>query len=174
MITLAVSIAKTMASQIAASPKKKGADPDIQTCAHCFALLGKAGVANLQCVRCGLVAYCSKDCQRTHWKANHKSFCIAKADRAPPPAEPTASAKKNKDKVKPLAAEGDECAICLDPLALASAATLPCGHVFHPACVEGLRAFGVMQFCPMCRTELPPGPEKLFEEALRIYFIIER
>jgi hypothetical protein len=26
----------------------------------------------------------------------------------------------------------------------------------------------------MCRTELPPGPEKLFEEATRLYFMIER
>ena len=139
-----------------ASPKKKGADPDAQTCAHCLAVLGKTGVANLKCVRCGLVAYCSKDCQRAHWKANHKQFCIAKADRAPPPVEPKANAKKNKTL---LTAEGDECTICLDPLALASAATLPCGHVFHPACVEGLRSFGVKQVCPMCRTELPPGPE---------------
>ena len=30
----------------------------------------------------------------------------------------------------------------LDPLALASVATLPRGHVFHPACVKGLRSFG--------------------------------
>ena len=80
-----------MASQIAVSPMKKGADPDAQTCAHCLAVLGHAGVAILKCARCGLVDYCSKDCQRAHWKANHKSFCIAKADRAPPPAEPTAT-----------------------------------------------------------------------------------
>ena len=124
-----------MASQpnAADSPKKKGSDPDAQTCAHCLAVLGRAGVANLKCVRCGLVAYCSKDCQRAHWKANHKAFCIPKADRAPPPVETTASAKKKGN--TPLAAEGDECAICLDPLALASAATLPCRHVFHPACL---------------------------------------
>ena len=133
---------KIMASQknATASPKKKkGADPDAQTCAHCLAVLGKAGVANLKCVRCGLVAYCSKYYQRAHWKANHKQFCIAKADRAPPPVEPKACAEKIK---APLAAEGDECAICLDPLALTSAATLPCGHVFHPACVEGCGRLG--------------------------------
>ncbi len=64
----------------------------------------------------------------------------------------------------------DRCAICLDPLILASAATLPCGHVFHPACVQGLRSFGVKQLCPMCRTELPPGPEQLFEEGARLFF----
>jgi uncharacterized C2H2 Zn-finger protein len=63
-----------------ASPKKKGPDPDASTCANCLSILGRAGIANLKCARCGLVAYCSKDCQRTHWKVNHKSFCIAKAD----------------------------------------------------------------------------------------------
>ena len=77
-------------------------------------------------------------------------------------------------KVVSLAAQGDECAICLDPLALASAATLPCGHVFHPACVEGLRSFGVKQLCPMCRTELPPGPEKLFEYGAQLFLPIEQ
>ena len=158
-----------MASQNA-FPKKKDPAPDAQTCAHCLAVLGRAGATILKCARCGLVAYCSKDCQRAHWKVNHKSFCIAKADRAPPPVAPSIK----KDKIKPLAAEGDECAICLDPLALASAATLPCGHVFHPACVEGLRSFGVKQVCPMCRTELPPGLGQLCEDGARLFFPIQR
>ena len=157
-----------MASQNA-FPKKDPA-PDSQTCAHCLAVLGRAGATILKCARCGLVTYCSKDCQRAHWKVNHKSFCIAKADRAPPPATPS----PKKDKLKPQVVEGDECAICLDPLALASGATLPCGHVFHPACVEGLRSFGVKQVFSMCRTELPPGPEELFEDGVRLFFTIEK
>ena len=90
-----------------AFPKKKDPAPDAQTCAHCLAVLGRAGVAILKCAKCGLVAYCSKDCQRAHWKVNHKSFCIAKADRAPLPAAP--SPKKNK--LTPIVTEGDECAI---------------------------------------------------------------
>ena len=97
-----------MASQNA-FPKKKDPAPDAQTCAHCLAVLGRAGITVLKCARCGLEVYCSKDCQRAHWKVNHKSFCIAKADRAPPPVEP-ATAATTKDKVVPLAAEGDECA----------------------------------------------------------------
>jgi len=68
------------------------------------------------------VAYCSKDYQRAHWKANHKKFYIPKADRAPKPMDPKSSAKIM---MALLAAEGDDCAICLDPLALTSAATLP-------------------------------------------------
>ena len=37
-----------MVSQIAAAPKKKRADPDVQTCAHCLAVLGNAGIAILK------------------------------------------------------------------------------------------------------------------------------
>ena len=62
----------------------------------------------------------------------------------------------------------------LDPLVLASAATPQCGHMFHPACVEKLRSFGQKQVCPMCRTELPPGPEQLFNDKMRLYFPIKR
>jgi TPR repeat protein len=155
------------------SPKKKNIDPDAQTCAHCLSVLGRAGATILMCARCGLVAYCSKDCQRAHWRANHKSFCVPKADRAPPPVEPKASVKKKDKSTTPQGSEGDECSICLEPLSLASAATLPCGHMFHPACVEGLRSFGVKQVCPMCRTELPPGPDQLFDVAARLFFPIQ-
>jgi hypothetical protein len=40
--------------------------------------------------------------------------------------------------------------------------------------VEGLRSFGVKQFCLVCRTELHPGAEKQFKEILRPYVVIER
>jgi len=33
--------------------------------------------------------------------------------------------------------------------------------------VEGLWSFGIKQVCPICRVDLPPGPEQLFEEATR-------
>ena len=88
------------------SKEKKYTAVNVKTCAYCLAPQSNDTKVS-DCSRCGLVAYCSKDCQRTHWKANHKSFCIPKADRAPPPVEPTASATKNK---ATLAAEGDECA----------------------------------------------------------------
>jgi hypothetical protein len=67
-----------------------------------------------------------------------------------------------------------ECAICLDPLASGSLNTLPCKHTFHAACVDGLRSFGLKQVCPMCRVELPPGGEKLFEEAGQRYLVLKR
>ena len=59
-------------------PSKKRA----QTCAHCLAVQGRAGIAKLSaCARCGLVLYCRKDCQRAHWKANHKSFASPRPTR---------------------------------------------------------------------------------------------
>ena len=47
--------------------------------------------------------------------------------------------------------------------------TLPCTHAFHPSCIDGLRHFGMNNLCPLCRAELPPGPEKLYEEAVLRY-----
>ena len=40
--------------------------------------------------------------------------------------------------------------------------------------MEGLRSFGIKQVCPICRVDLPPGPEQLFEEATRRYFDVRR
>ena len=39
----------------------------------------------------------------------------------------------------------------------------------HRSCVEGLLSYGIEQVCPMCREELPPGPEQLFEEGCRLF-----
>ena len=35
-----------------------------------------------QCVRCKAVYYCSRRCQKMHWKASHKRRCIPAAERA--------------------------------------------------------------------------------------------
>jgi len=113
------------------------------------------------------VFYCSKDCQRSDWKANHKKYCIAKADRVPQPGAPLTDFKEAPFK-------GEDCSICLDPVAQASVTTLPCAHVFHAACVAELRKFKLKQSCPLCRAPLPPGPEKLHEDATLRYFVIER
>ena len=52
--------------------------------------------------------------------------------------------------------------------------TLPCGHAFCTACVVELRAKGVSETCPLCRSPLPPGPEKLFELGYRVWAKIVR
>jgi len=146
--------------------KKKISAP--KTCGNCGSAEGSAGIAKLSaCARCGLVVYCSKDCQRSDWKANHKNRCITKGDRVPQPHAPLA------DGTEP-ASEGEECSICLDPVALASATTLPCAHIFHAACVAELRKYKLKQACPLCRTPLPPGPDKLYEDAARRFLVIFR
>jgi len=61
----------------------------------------------------------------------------------------------------------DECAICLHVMANAPTCTLPCKHVLHTACVEDLRVYCAKAACPLCRADLPLGPNQLFAEATR-------
>ena len=62
--------------------------------------------------------------------------------------------------------EADECMICLAPPVAPTA--LPCGHSFCTTCVTSLRAQGVAQVCPLCREELPPSKEMLYDLAVRL------
>ena len=64
------------------------------------------------------------------------------------------------------AVKTDKCLICLEPPR--EPMRLPCGHSFCTGCVSELRAKGVSQACPLCRSPLPPGPEQLFELAHRV------
>ena len=109
------------------------------------------------------------------------------APPAPPrPAQAHAQAHKKACKAYVLAAtiyarqlrlckeavETDRCLVCLekprDPT------TLPCGHTFCTGCVSDLREKGVSETCPLCRAPLPPGSEKLFELANRVWLKIIR
>ena len=157
------------------TPKKdkKNSNPNVKVCGKCSAVEGSESAPKLSaCSRCGLVFYCSKDCQRAHWTVNHKQRCISKADRAP---QHQKSPEIPKGADSDAAATGEKCAICQDSLvAGASSFTLPCTHVFHGPCVSELRKFGVQQVCPLCRIPLPPGPGKVYEEATRCYMVIHR
>ena len=64
------------------------------------------------------------------------------------------------------------CVICLD--SLQKLVKLPCSHEFCSNCVDALRSRGFHQLCPLCRKPLPPGPEKLCEEADLLYIQVER
>ena len=156
--------------------KDKGAAaPEAKACANCLAPDGENGVIVKACTRCKLTHYCGRACQTAHWKAFHKQFCLTLEERAPqlasspPPTSQDAKPSDWRNDKGPV-----ECAICLDPLVSGAVLTLPCSHTFHAACVAGLRSFGLKQVCPMCRVELPPGPDKLFEEATRRYFEVKR
>ena len=70
------------------------------------------------------------------------------------------------------AVKAERCLICLEPPR--EPMRLPCGHSFCTGCVSELRAKGVSQACPLCRSPLPPGPEQLFELANRVWLKIIR
>lgn len=150
---------------------KKGFLLNAKVCGNCLTPEGLAPKLSA-CSRCGLVVYCSRDCQRAHWKSNHKQNCVAKADRVPQRQQPL-STQVNDASSAVLA--GEKCAICQDLLTNASSAcALPCKHVFHGTCVADLRKFGVEHACPLCRTSLSPGSEESFVEATRRYTVIRR
>ena len=54
-----------------------------------------------------------------------------------------------------------------------SSTTLECTHIYHSECVKELLVLGVSMACPLCLPELA-GPEKLFEDATRKYFRLDR
>jgi hypothetical protein len=145
--------------------KKKASASPARACANCGVFEEPPCVTLFPCLACHLVFYCGKPCQLSHWKkpAGHKEFCLTPEERRPAPSNAAASADGS-----------EECAICLDPLGSSATCVLPCSHSFHVACVEGMRALSVAQACPLCRAELPPGPDKLFDEGCRLYFSVKR
>jgi len=151
---------------------KKGSAPGDNVCSNCLAPEGSESACKLMvCVRCGTVVYCSKDCQRAHWKVNHKHFCVAKADRVPLSQNSTSLRGGT---ISETISRGEECSVCLSSLKDTSVTTLQCAHVFHVACVAELRKFGVKQACPLCRTPLQPGLDRLNEDATRHYVVVAR
>ena len=64
----------------------------------------------------------------------------------------------------------EACVICIGPVV--APVELPCGHAYCGSCLAELRSKGVGQACPLCRAELPPGVEGLWELAWRIYLRI--
>eukprot|EP00986_Skeletonema_menzelii_P010652 scaffold5273_cov158-Skeletonema_menzelii.AAC.13 len=52
-------------------------------CESCGISQEDAGKALLRCGRCNQVCYCSRDCQKSHWKESHKKICaqVTAADK---------------------------------------------------------------------------------------------
>ena len=107
----------TTTSSSKKTKKKKPAKPVLGVdFFRCF-LCGEEGTKLKKCSQCEIAYYCSKTCQRGHWK-KHKVACIAavaaKADDARRERLARAVREKGKDKVE----GGDDdalCVICLGP-----------------------------------------------------------
>ena len=166
--------------------KAKGAavTPALKDCANCGAAEGTVpGVpTHSSCARCKITYYCSVKCQKQHWKAGgHKKKCLTPEERRAAAATETDRRNGGVGGGGGAAAEQEECAICLECLdddddddGPSTTCTLPCKHRFHAQCVAELRAAGARQVCPMCRAMLPPSPEKMFDDAVTLYFSVEK
>ena len=158
--------AKDLALTKAAKGKgKKEKGGDTHVCFHC----GKSGAKLRSCAQCRRAWYCGRDCQVADWK-RHKQACraavAAEARRATRAREATAAARAAGGR-----AANEECVVCMGPVV--APVELPCGHAYCGACLAELRAKGVAQACPLCRAELPPGVEGLYELAMRSVMRIE-
>ena len=160
--------------------KKKcggAATPSVKDCAHCGASEGSVlgTPVHNACERCQITYYCSVACQRVHWETGgHKENCRTPEERS------VAASRERQDAAEDAgaavaaaaavdghaAAEGDECAICLEPLGGGrEVSTLSCAHNFHAACMDTMRKHGHAE-CPLCREPLPPGAERSFCEGM--------
>ena len=163
--------------------KKSGAGlsaaRSIRDCAYCGAPEGSIPDVHKHklCERCRCTYYCSRACQRNHWKhGGHKQRCVPPKDRSAAAASKslvTPSATTDRRDGAADRCDRAECAICLEFLDEAPTQTLKCSHTFHVTCVNELRARGVQQTCPICRADLPPSPEKMFADGSSIFIRIQ-
>ena len=86
------------------------------------------------CGTCKLVMYCTKACQRQHWKREHKQVCVPVGQRGRMVLPPRSA---------------DTCPICLE--SMDAPATLPCGHKIHLACQDTYFRLTSDARCPLCR-----------------------
>ena len=86
------------------------------------------------CGTCKLVMYCTKACQRQHWKHSHKLACVPVGQRGRLALPPRTA---------------DACPICLETMD--TAFTLSCGHKIHAACRDSYFRISQDARCPLCR-----------------------
>ena len=139
--------------------KGKKPPPETHRCFHCQT----EGAKMMCCSQCHRAWYCGKPCQKKHWK-QHKRACTAavatEARRATLRREATAARGGG-------GVDTDHCVICVGPVV--APVELPCGHAYCAGCLAELRTKKVAQTCPLCRAELPPGLDGLYDLAFRAF-----
>ena len=122
-------------------------------CRECITCDGGCGLTNPsnKCARCHLTYYCSKKCQRKHWKEEHREDC-EDVNGMRRRAFPTCTI--------PLEGTKTDCAICfretiVDPL------VLDCRHAFCFSCLseyqERTSKYDKQIYCPLCRNPNAQG-----------------
>jgi len=135
--------------------KNKNKNPSAPECGNCT-----GSVAGLMCGRCAHTFYCSKACQKEHWKAGHNKSCVPLESR-----HPCFQHHVHED--------GEECSVCLAGVTPATACKLPCSHTFHVDCVAELRKHAKgSAACPLCRQKLPKPADVLLKETCALFFTI--
>ena len=96
------------------------------------------------CARCGLVSYCSRECQIQHWKNEHKSNCYDRESRKP----------ENQPKIAVILQSSDSelCCICQEPVKQRRDRHFLCKHLFHRNCFVKCLKKG--NCCPLCNKPL--------------------
>jgi hypothetical protein len=112
-----------------------------------------------RCSSCQSVYYCSKACQRKHWKV-HKHDCVPAEEMRASFAPLEECMPENT--IRPLEKGTVECGICLQDPSQANPVILPtCQHVFCFLCIEKWKihqntmCMEQIVCCPYCRAEIP-------------------
>ena len=135
--------------------KKGNGAEESHPCFHC-----QSEGAKMCCSQCHRAWYCGQPCQKKHWKL-HKKSCIA--------AVAAEARQATRSRVGRKTINTDTCVICIGPVV--DSVGLPCGHAYCKGCISELRKHKChsAQTCPLCRTQLPPGLDGLFDLAFRAY-----
>ena len=137
-----------------------GASPE---CGNCLAIDLKLSA----CTGCFAMQYCGRPCQLQHWKASHKLSCKSmNAARTAPARESTPS------RLFP------DCPICLEQFDPAGCTRLPCGHIYHTTCCEGLFAGAFSDGigepsvrCPQCQKPVRVAKAKKLVSSELLYAV---
>ena len=82
-------ITKACSKQLAAEGDARILDARMTECTNCSSSSALGAKGLLRCSRCLAARYCSRECQRSHWKAGHKQVCVPYTEWDGAPQGPT-------------------------------------------------------------------------------------